>query len=195
MFSLSMSMIWFLLKLQAVDDREFQLVTWSKDHNLRLWPITEDIMKSVGHEFSSKKTCYRVPSTAILPDGTPRSRSFQQVPDRDVGNHPSMTTLSASVSPLRLGRGGEHASTMAPIRTAVPGAVTSVGYDLMSNAYREQKYAINPLLWMQNVKTLGTPGELRRTTTSSENTYQTVAEEMTAVLNKYASAGVKTEKV
>ncbi|KAK4704736.1 SEA/GATOR complex protein SEA3/WDR59, partial [Phenoliferia sp. Uapishka_3] len=31
------------------DDREFQLVTWAKDRRLRLWPITDDILKEVGH--------------------------------------------------------------------------------------------------------------------------------------------------
>lgn len=28
-----------------IDDREFQLVTWSKDQNLRLWPVPEEITK------------------------------------------------------------------------------------------------------------------------------------------------------
>ncbi|KAM0786987.1 hypothetical protein ACM66B_002405 [Microbotryomycetes sp. NB124-2] len=31
------------------DDRAFQLVTWSKDRRLRLWPISDDILKEVGH--------------------------------------------------------------------------------------------------------------------------------------------------
>ncbi|UZJ56348.1 hypothetical protein CBS101457_005668 [Exobasidium rhododendri] len=31
------------------DDRKFQLITWSKDQTLRLWPISEDMMKAVGH--------------------------------------------------------------------------------------------------------------------------------------------------
>lgn len=31
------------------DDRQFQLITWSKDQTLRLWPITKDMMSSVGH--------------------------------------------------------------------------------------------------------------------------------------------------
>ncbi|ODQ66808.1 WD40 repeat-like protein [Nadsonia fulvescens var. elongata DSM 6958] len=30
-----------------IDDREFQLITWSKDHDLRLWPVSEDILQSV----------------------------------------------------------------------------------------------------------------------------------------------------
>ncbi len=31
------------------DDREFQLVTWSKDRTLRLWPIDSSVMKAAGH--------------------------------------------------------------------------------------------------------------------------------------------------
>ncbi|GAA6059244.1 hypothetical protein JCM10212_006637 [Sporobolomyces blumeae] len=31
------------------DDRQFQLVTWAKDRRLRLWPITDEITKEVGH--------------------------------------------------------------------------------------------------------------------------------------------------
>ncbi|GAA5873777.1 hypothetical protein JCM1840_002070 [Sporobolomyces johnsonii] len=31
------------------DDREFQLVTWAKDRRLRLWPISDAIMREVGH--------------------------------------------------------------------------------------------------------------------------------------------------
>ncbi|TPX62836.1 hypothetical protein PhCBS80983_g00188 [Powellomyces hirtus] len=33
-----------------VDHRSFQLVTWSKDQHLRLWPISPDITKAVGHQ-------------------------------------------------------------------------------------------------------------------------------------------------
>ncbi|GAO47773.1 hypothetical protein G7K_1971-t1 [Saitoella complicata NRRL Y-17804] len=32
-----------------VDDRDFQLVTWSKDQTLRLWPVSDEVLKSVGH--------------------------------------------------------------------------------------------------------------------------------------------------
>lgn len=40
---------------EAEDRREFQLVSWSKDHQLRLWPISVDIYKSLGHlNFSSQ---------------------------------------------------------------------------------------------------------------------------------------------
>ena len=33
----------------AHDDREFQLLTWSKDQTLRMWPITDDVLDAVGH--------------------------------------------------------------------------------------------------------------------------------------------------
>lgn len=31
------------------DDRQFQLITWSKDQTLRLWPISREIAKAAGH--------------------------------------------------------------------------------------------------------------------------------------------------
>ncbi|BGP34712.1 hypothetical protein JCM10296v2_006534 [Rhodotorula toruloides] len=36
------------------DDRQFQLVTWAKDRRLRLWPISEQIAKDVGHVKGSR---------------------------------------------------------------------------------------------------------------------------------------------
>ncbi|KAM3160976.1 Maintenance of telomere capping protein 5 [Lachancea thermotolerans] len=33
-----------------IDDREFQLVTWSKDCDLRLWPVNESTYEKVGYE-------------------------------------------------------------------------------------------------------------------------------------------------
>ncbi|KDN47142.1 WD40 repeat-like protein [Tilletiaria anomala UBC 951] len=35
---------------RAYDDRQFQLITWSKDQTLRLWPVSEQITKAVGHK-------------------------------------------------------------------------------------------------------------------------------------------------
>lgn len=166
------------------DDREFQLVTWSKDQNLRLWPVSEDIMTSVGHEPSKTKTKLSAPALSKL-----TTHSFQQEPIEkailDV-----RSSFSSTTAPVRLTPSG----TMTPYRSNLLNNTT--GYE-QSNAYREQKYsAINPLLWMQNVKTVGpTGGEIRRDAATAEYTYQSVAEEMTTVLNKYVSVGVKTEKV
>jgi hypothetical protein len=77
----------------------------------------------------------------------------------------------------------------------VPGNVNySTSYSFPPNNYREQKYTINPLLWMQNVKTIVPNNELKKDT-SVGNMYQSLAEELSTVLNRYASVGVKTEKV
>ena len=33
------------------DDREFQLVSWSKDRTLRIWPVTRNITERVGYKY------------------------------------------------------------------------------------------------------------------------------------------------
>ncbi|KAI8641629.1 hypothetical protein BD408DRAFT_444202 [Parasitella parasitica] len=174
------------------DDREFQLVTWSKDQNLRLWPVSKEIMKSVGNESSTTKTKLSAPSIAVNKSNAVNAHSFQQEPiEKYTGD---IRSSFSSATPIRL-TPNSNTSTMTPYRTAIVNNGTGSGYE-QTNAYREQKYsAINPLLWMQNVKTLGpTGGEIRRDATA-ENTYQSVAEEMSSVLNKYLSVGVKTEKI
>lgn len=35
------------------DDREFQLITWSKDRTLRVWPVGNEIAERVGHEYGA----------------------------------------------------------------------------------------------------------------------------------------------
>ena len=165
------------------DDREFQLVTWSKDQNLRLWPVSKEIMESVGHQPSKQKTKLSAPASSTM------THSFQQEPLEK--NTDLRTCFSSTNTPVRL---TPNSSTMTPYRSNIVNQNT--GYE-QSNAYREQKYsAINPLLWMQNVKTVGPAGgEMRRGDTSAAAEYQSVAEEMSTVLNKYLSVGVKTEKI
>ncbi|KAF1800863.1 hypothetical protein FB192DRAFT_1422836 [Mucor lusitanicus] len=174
------------------DDREFQLVTWSKDQNLRLWPVSEEIMKSVGHEPSTTKTKLSAPFMAVEKNSSIRSHSFQQEPIEKPTT--DMRSSFAPATPVRL-TPSSNASTMTPYRSNIVNHGAGTGYE-QTNAYREQKYsAINPLLWMQNVKTVGPAGgEVRRDATA-ENTYQSVAEEMSSVLNKYLPVGVKTEKI
>ncbi|KAF7729558.1 hypothetical protein EC973_004233 [Apophysomyces ossiformis] len=150
---------------------------------------------SVGHDRSGNKDHYAAPANSLNSDGSYRTHSFQQPLDQKESTE-DQPYISAPVTPLRL-TPSSHMSTMMPFRSVVQSSGANGfygGYDVMSNTYREQKYSINPLLWMQNVKTVGPSNELRRDATT-ENTYQTVADEMSTVLNKYASAGVKTEKI
>lgn len=158
------------------DDREFQLVTWSKDQNLRLWPVSSEVMKSVGHEPSRIKTKLSAPSIAF---GDKKStRTFRQEPDESK----DMKTRSMA------GAAATRLTSMTPFRSVAQ-------HSTAEQNYKEQKYsAINPLLWMQNVKTVGPTGEIRRDA-AAEHSYQSVADEMSTVLNKYLSVGVKTEKI
>lgn len=169
-----------------LDDREFQLVTWSKDQNLRLWPVSKDIMKAVNHNPGNSDKDY---FPASEKNNVSTSHSFQQEPIEKPTN--DIRSTFSSTTPVRLTPNG----TITPYRGNILNTGYNNGYE-QSNAYREHKYsAINPLLWMQNVKTVGTTGELRRDTSTAENTYQSVAEEMSTVLNKYLPVGVKTEKI
>lgn len=37
----------------SCEDREFQLVTWSKDRTLRIWPVAPDILERVGYKYGA----------------------------------------------------------------------------------------------------------------------------------------------
>lgn len=37
----------------SFDDREFQLVTWSKDRTLRIWPVSKELEERVGWQFGA----------------------------------------------------------------------------------------------------------------------------------------------
>lgn len=37
----------------AIEDREFQLVTWSKDHDLRLWPVPRSVLELVDYNYGT----------------------------------------------------------------------------------------------------------------------------------------------
>ncbi|KAI8993171.1 hypothetical protein BDB01DRAFT_847081 [Pilobolus umbonatus] len=168
------------------DDREFQLVTWSKDQNLRLWPVSENILKLVDHHPSAIKTKLSAPAMALENNNTTNPHSFQREPlEKPLSGVRSGFPTSSS---MRLTQ-NSNSSTMSPYKSGLP---SSGGYE-QNNAFREHRYSGNPLLWMQNVKTVGPPGELIRDATA-ENSYQSVAEEMSTVLNKYSNI-VKTEKV
>lgn len=188
------------------DDREFQLVTWSKDQNLRLWPVSKEIMESVGHEPSKTKTKLSAPAFSTS-TATITTHSFQQEPLekksttndlRSSFNSSQTPSNSTSVRLTPTSSTTATSTTMTPYRSTMVNQNNNNTTYEQSNAYREQKYsAINPLLWMQNVKTVGPAGnDIRRGDASTtESTYQSVAEEMTSVLNKYLSVGVKTEKI
>ncbi|KAK4047185.1 hypothetical protein OIO90_006294 [Microbotryomycetes sp. JL221] len=83
------------------DDRSFQLVTWSKDRRLRLWPISDEILKEVGHVKGAK---IDIPMTRRnAPDIS--YRTFQEAPAPVVPFSilTSPTFLPKHLTPLGLG--------------------------------------------------------------------------------------------
>lgn len=38
---------------QLCEDREFQLITWSKDRTLRIWPVSQEVTERVGYKYGA----------------------------------------------------------------------------------------------------------------------------------------------
>jgi hypothetical protein len=174
------------------ENREFQLVTWSKDQNLRLWPIKPEVMRLVGHGKGDQQTHPTIASKALESNGVYRPHSFQRPPAQDIESGSRMPA-TASLKVM----GSNRTSGISPLKPTLTGASnmeTTPGREGTGNIYRDQKYAIPPLLWMQNVKTVRPTGEIRNDGTT-EDVFQNVAEEMSIILNKFSSAGVRTERV
>lgn len=174
------------------ENREFQLVTWSKDQNLRLWPIKPEVMKLVGHGKGDQQTHPTIASKALESNGVYLPHSFQRPPTQGIESR----TRSPGTATLKV-IGTGRTSGISPLKPTITGTSnmeTTPGREGTGNIYRDQKYAIPPLLWMQNVKTVRPTGEIRNDGTS-EDVFQNVAEEMSIILNKFSSAGVRTERV
>lgn len=75
------------------DDREFQLLTWSKDQTLRMWPITEDMLHSVGH---IKGAPMQVSATPSGPEISTQGGIQIQQPRRKVRPEWSISPTQAS---------------------------------------------------------------------------------------------------
>ncbi|RUS34315.1 hypothetical protein BC938DRAFT_481274 [Jimgerdemannia flammicorona] len=190
------------------DDREFQLVTWSKDQHLRLWPISDKVVKSINHIPSPTKTYLTVPHYANTPDGNHGAYSFRDPPHRSSSGaaSPSMISPSPAVSTLRV-LAGSRISTVSPLRTSVPSSTgayadaPAAGKATITSTsggiYRAQSstnWSMSPLVWMQNVKTVRPTGEAGGKDGEPNGDYRTLAEELTAVMKRFINI-VKFEKV
>lgn len=157
------------------DQRLFQLVTWSKDQHLRLWPISENMLEAMDHR-----------STTPI-DIAPYPSSHDNLSFRDPAPLNIAATPSRAVSTLRV-LAGNRLSTMTPFRTSMSSrTVGPVG--TQGGFYRERK-APSPLVWMQGVRLVKPSGDLEPPDRASP---QTVATEIAAVGKKFQN--VKFEKV
>lgn len=83
------------------DDREFQLITWSKGQTLRLWPITEEMLASVGHVHGAPMQQFVIGSDdTALPQNNTRPRSIPPVTPADGVDAGSPSTVSSDSHPF-----------------------------------------------------------------------------------------------
>ncbi|KAK9239755.1 WD40-repeat-containing domain protein [Lipomyces kononenkoae] len=83
---------------QGIDNREFQLVTWSKDHDLRLWSIDDSILEGV-HHVKNEALKYRLtrrgtPYVSFIEEPEAESDSGSQI--FSVGIHQPISRESPS---------------------------------------------------------------------------------------------------
>ncbi|KAI8596525.1 hypothetical protein EDD21DRAFT_388013 [Dissophora ornata] len=157
------------------DRRLFQLVTWSKDQHLRLWPISDKMLEGMDHKAATPVDIAPYPSTY-------EKMSFRDPPPQNVA-----ATPSRALSTLRV-LAGNRQSTMTPFRTSM--SCRTVGpLGTHGGFYRDRK-APSPVLWMKGVRMAIPSGDLGIPDRSSP---QTVATEIAAVGQKFQN--VKFEKV
>ncbi|KAG0336043.1 hypothetical protein BG004_008219 [Podila humilis] len=157
------------------DERLFQLVTWSKDQHLRLWPISEKMLEAMDHKVSTPIEIVPYPS------------AHDNLSFRDPVPQNTSTTPSRAVSTLRV-LTGNRLSTMTPFRTSMSSrTVGPLGNH--GGFYRDRK-APSPLVWMQGVRMVKPSEDLGVPDRASP---QTVATEIAAAGQKFQN--VKFEKV
>lgn len=123
------------------DQRKFQLITWSKDQTLRLWPITDDMLLSVGHKrgapinvrqtrLHAPNISYRNPSIATEEDGRVVNtfQTMQNAPNKEQNNMLSVSLGNPSgimqASPLSQGSAGHLSQDSASTSMVPPSGAT-----------------------------------------------------------------------
>ncbi|KAG8748743.1 hypothetical protein FRC10_000134 [Ceratobasidium sp. 414] len=125
------------------DDREFQLVTWSKDNTLRLWPIEPQLMQECGHAPGS-------PIKVLMPRRGAANETYQTPPS---------TTPSTPVTPSLSAPLG-HRSVLSSVKATPHGPhpshrTTSHETKAKSAGFMTRGARVggmDPMLWMSSVK-------------------------------------------
>ena len=108
------------------DDREFQLVTWSKDQTLRLWPLSNETLSQIGHDATKPIRFRQTRRGAVYKSYRPETEEQKAMPKQ--------------VFSLSLGNAVRSGSTS----TGPPGySMTKPG-----TVYK----GFSPVLWMRGVR-------------------------------------------
>ncbi|KAG8755838.1 hypothetical protein FRC12_010759 [Ceratobasidium sp. 428] len=129
----------------AFDDREFQLVTWSKDNTLRLWPVEQQTMQDCGHVPGS-------PIKVLMPRRGAANETYR-IPPVTAPTTPTTPSLSAPLghrnvlSNVKATPHGPHP----PHRTTSQTQENKPkGSGFMTRGARVG--GMDPMLWMSSVK-------------------------------------------
>ncbi|TYJ52693.1 hypothetical protein B9479_006699 [Cryptococcus floricola] len=83
---------------EGFDDREFQLVTWSKDRTLRIWPITQELEERVGWQHGAPITVLvsrrGAPDVTYTKDPSNTDTDAPKLPPPIVNPHPTQNQPS-----------------------------------------------------------------------------------------------------
>lgn len=129
----------------SYDDREFQLVTWSKDNTLRLWPVEPQLMQDCGHIPGS-------PIKVLMPRRGATNETYRVAPTTapTTPATPSLTaplnhrSILANVKATPLGHLQPHRATNHPYEPRPK----NTGY--MTRGARAN--GMDPMVWMSSVK-------------------------------------------
>ncbi|KAG8691847.1 hypothetical protein FRC11_007813 [Ceratobasidium sp. 423] len=141
----------------SYDDREFQLVTWSKDNTLRLWPVDQQLMQACPYTpypillslLSMLQECGHIPGSSIkvlMPRRGAVNQTYRVVP-ASVPPTPATPSLTApfthrnalsSVKTTQLG----HLPHRRGPKKKIPGFMTRGA----------RANGMNPIDWMSSVK-------------------------------------------
>ncbi|CDW99111.1 hypothetical protein [Sporisorium scitamineum] len=125
------------------DDRQFQLITWSKDQTLRLWPVSDEQMRKVGHKpggpirvlltrANAPDISYRDPPLALPPGGEDAAMLASQASGSNNTNssilppeHATRSLLSGKGSGSKVQTTSPYSSTMSGFQSVIRDGRTS----------------------------------------------------------------------
>lgn len=117
---------------RETDDRQFQLITWSKDQTLRLWPVSDEQMRKVGHKpgnpirvlltrANAPDISYRDPPLVIPPGGEEAAMLASQASGSNITSSSILPPEHATRSLLSGKGSGSKVQATSPYSSSVSG--------------------------------------------------------------------------
>lgn len=125
------------------DDRQFQLITWSKDQTLRLWPVSDEATRKVGHKpggpirvlltrANAPDISYRDPPLALPPAGEDAAMMASQASGSNITSssilppeHATRSLLSGKGSGSKIQATSPYSSSMSGFQNVIRDGRTS----------------------------------------------------------------------